>query len=309
MNKTAGTVAQKEQAALEIRGPIHIPAHVFIIAEVGINHNGDIETAKQLIDAARQAGCDAVKFQKRTIDKVYTREFLDSPRESPWGKTQRAQKEGLEFGKKEFDEIDRHCKKAGLQWSASAWDIDSQRFLQQYDLPFNKVASPILTHLSLVEEIAKEGRHTYVSTGMSDFAQIDRAVEVFRKHRCPFTLMHCVSVYPAEDSELNIFCLRTLRERYGCPVGYSGHEVGVFGPLVAVMLGATAIERHITLNRSMYGSDQSASLEPRGLEYMVRDIRSLRSALGAGEKTVSPKESANSKKLRTYWHPENSQNR
>jgi N-acetylneuraminate synthase len=302
MSQTNSTVAAAPKG-LEIHGPIQIPAHVFVIAEIGINHNGDLDIAKQLIDVAHKTGCDAVKFQKRTLDKVYTKEVLDTPRESPWGTTTRQQKEGLEFGKKQYDEIDRYCKQLGIQWSASAWDVDSQKFLQQYDLPFNKIASPMLTHLPLLEETAKEGRHTYISTGMSDFAQIDTAVEIFKKHKCPYTLMHCLSVYPAKDEELNILCIQTLRERYKCPVGYSGHEVGLLGPLIAVMLGATSVERHITLNRSMYGSDQSASLEPRGLEYLVRDLRALNATLGDGVKRVSTVEAANAKKLRYYWQP------
>ncbi len=288
---------------LEVRGPIQIPKHVFMIAEIGINHNGDLGIAKQLIDVAHKAGCDAVKFQKRTLEKVYTKEVLDSPRESPWGTTTRQQKAGLEFGKREYDEIDAYCKKLGIQWSASAWDVDSQKFLQQYKLPFNKVASPMLTHTPLLEEIAKEGRHTYISTGMSDFDQIDAAVEIFKKNNCPYTLMHCLSVYPAKDEELNIMCIQTLRERYKCPIGYSGHEVGILGPLIAVMLGATSVERHITLDRAMYGSDQSASLEPRGLEYLVRDLRALNATLGDGVKRVSPVEAANAKKLRYYFEP------
>ena len=299
-NGSKGSVSK----ALEIRGPIQISDHVFVIAEIGINHNGDLEVAKQLIDIAKKAGCDAVKFQKRTIEKVYTKEALDTPRESPWGKTQRAQKEGLEFGIKQYDEIDRYCKQVGIHWSASAWDVDSQKFLQKYDVYFNKIASPMLTHIPLLEEVAREKKHTYISTGMSDFAQIDKAVDIFKKANCSFTLMHCVSVYPAEDSELNLSMIQTLQERYKCPVGYSGHEVGVFGPLAAVLLGASAIERHITLNRSMYGSDQSASLEPRGMEYVVRDIRALRSAFGDGVKRVLDKEAVNAKKLRYYWQPE-----
>ena len=291
--------------ALDIRGGFRIPEQIFMIAEIGINHNGDINIAKQLIDVAKAAGCDAVKFQKRTLDKVYTKEVLDTPRESPWGTTTRQQKQGLEFGQKEFGEIDRYCEQAGIQWSASAWDVDSQKFLQQYDLPFNKIASPMLTHLPLIEEVAREGRHTYISTGMSTFDEIDMAAQTFKDHKCPFTLMHCLSVYPAKDEELNLMCIQTLRERYNCPVGYSGHEVGLLGPLLAVMLGASAVERHITLDRAMYGSDQSASLEPRGLEYLVRDLRALRAVLGDGVKRVTTTESANAKKLRYYWKPKN----
>lgn len=290
---------------VEIRGPFRIPDRVFVIAEIGINHNGDLDLAKQLIDVAKKADCDAVKFQKRTIAKVYAKEVLDSPRSSPWGTTTRQQKEGLEFGKREFDEIDRYCRKVGIQWSASAWDADSQNFLQGYRLPFNKIASPMLTHWPLVEQIAAEGVHTYISTGMSQLDEIERAVKIFRQSGCPFTLMHCVSVYPAMDEDLGILCIQTLRERFHCPIGYSGHEVGVFGPLAAVMLGATAIERHITMDRTMYGSDQSASLEPKGLQLMMRDIRSIQKALGDGTKRILPTELSNAKKLRHFWKPAN----
>ena len=297
----AGSLAQ----GIEVRGPFQIPDHVFVIAEIGINHNGDLDLAKQLIDVAKRADCDAVKFQKRSIDKVYPKEVLDSPRQSPWGTTTRQQKEGLEFDKKEFDEIDRYCREIGIQWSASAWDIDSQKFLRQYRLKFNKFASPMLTHWPLVEEVATEGLHTYISTGMSELDEIERAVKIFRKRSCPFTLMHCVSVYPARDEDLGILCIQTLRERFQCPIGYSGHEVGVFGPLAAVMLGATAVERHITMDRTMYGSDQSASMEPKGLQLMMRDIRSIRKALGDGTKRILPTELSNAKKLRHFWKPPN----
>ena len=237
----------------------------FIIAEIGINHNGSVEIAKKLINMAKECGVDAVKFQKRTIDIVYTKELLDSPRQSPWGTTQRQQKEGLEFGKKEYDEIDSYCKEKGIYWFASAWDEKSQVFLKQYDLPFNKIASAMLTHKKLVEMVAEEKKHTFISTGMSSFEQIDRVVNVFKKNECPYTLMHCVSVYPCPDEWCNLKMVEMLKKRYGCPVGYSGHEIGPFPSVLAVTLGAIAIERHITLDRSMYGSDQSASLEKRGL--------------------------------------------
>ncbi|MFC1988630.1 N-acetylneuraminate synthase family protein [Chloroflexota bacterium] len=272
----------------------------FIIAEIGINHNGDIGITRQLIDIAKNAGCDAVKFQKRTIDIVYTREFLDSPRESPWGTTQRAQKEGLEFGKKEYDIIDNYCRQREIDWFASAWDIESQNFIRQYDLKYNKIASPMLTHLPLMEAIAEEGRHTFISTGMSDFGDIDKAVEIFRKQNCPFTLMHCQSTYPAAEEELNLLVIKTLRERYGCDVGYSGHEISVLPPTIAVVLGAVAIERHITVDRAMYGSDQSASLEKKGVELMVRDTRRVTTVLGDGFKRVSPGEKAIAAKLRYF---------
>ena len=198
----------------------------FMIAEIGINHNGDVEIAKKLIDMAKECGADAVKFQKRTIDIVYTKELLDSPRQSPWGMTQRAQKEGLELGKKEYDEIHSYCREKEIYWFASAWDEKSQEFLRQYDLLFNKIASTMLTHKILVDMVVEEGKHTFISTGMSNFEQIDRVVSIFEKKRCPYTLMHCISVYPCPDEWCNVEMIKTLKDKYKCPVGYSGHEIG-----------------------------------------------------------------------------------
>lgn len=271
---------------------------VYIIGEIGINHNGDLEIAKKLIDAAVDAGCDAVKFQKRTVDKVYTKEMLDSPRESPWGHTQRAQKEGLEFGKADYDILDTYCREKGIAWSASAWDVDSQLFLQRYHLTFNKVASAMLTRDELLETIAAEGRPTYLSTGMSTLEEIDHAVDIFRRHGCPFTLMHCNSTYPMAEEDANLRMIATLKERYQCPVGYSGHETGLLVSLLAVAVGAVAIERHITLDRSMYGSDQKASIEPEELRELVAKIRLTERILGTGAKTLSDAELAVRKKLR-----------
>lgn len=271
---------------------------VFIIAEIGINHNGDINIAKQLISAAAGCGCDAVKFQKRTVDKVYTKEYLEGYRESPWGTTQRAQKEGLEFGKTEYDEIDRYCRELGIEWFASAWDTEAQGFLRQYNLKYNKVASALLVNEELLEMIAKEGKHTFISTGMSTYEEIDRAVEIFRQHRCPFELMHCNSTYPMKNEDANLKMLETLRVRYGCNVGYSGHEVGRIVSMAAAVLGATSLERHITLDRTMYGSDQAASLEVADFAKLVRDIRVIEKAMGTGEKTLTPAEEEVKKKLR-----------
>ena len=270
----------------------------FICAEIGINHNGDIAIAKKLIDVAYVAGCDAVKFQKRTIDKVYTQEYLAGPRKSPWGTTQRQQKEGLEFGKEEYDEIDRYCKEKGIYWYASAWDVDSQRFLQQYDLKYNKVASAMLVKDELIEEIAKEGRYTYVATGMSTMDEVDHAVAIFKKYNCPFELMHCNSTYPMPASDANLKLINVLSERYGVPCGYSGHESDIVISVSAVAMGATSIERHITLDRNMYGSDQKASLEPYELFELVRDIRLIEQAIGTGEKILSEAELEIKKKLR-----------
>lgn len=271
---------------------------VTVIAEIGINHNGDMDIAKQLIDWASLCGCDAVKFQKRTVEKVYTKEYLDSYRESPWGTTQRAQKEGLEFGKKEYDEIDRYCKEKGIKWFASAWDIDAQKFLLQYNLPYNKIASAMLTNTEFLEEVAKEGRYTFISTGMSDYREIQQAVDIFRENGCPFELMHCNSTYPMKNEEANLRLIHTLRERYQCKVGYSGHETGRIVSMAAVAMGATSIERHITLDRCMYGSDQAASLEVEDLHRLVKDIRTIEIALGSGEKTLTEAEKAVKKKLR-----------
>lgn len=282
--------------------PWPIARHVFLIAEIGINHNGDINIAKHLIDMAKDSGCDAVKFQKRTIDIVYTKEFLDSPRESPWGSTQRAQKEALEFGKKEYDEIDAYCKQVGIDWFASAWDVPSQLFLRQYDLKFNKIASAMLTHNEFVKAVVDERKPTFISTGMSTFEQIDAAVEVFRRYDCPFVLMHTVSEYPADESILNLRVMHELRQRYNCPVGYSGHEPSVSPSVMAAVIGAVAIERHITLDRAMYGSDQAASLERAGLETLIAQIRKMPAIVGDGVKRVSAAEEKNAAKLR-YWCP------
>lgn len=269
-----------------------------IIAEIGINHNGNLELAKKLINVAVVAGCDAVKFQKRTIDKVYTKEYLDSPRESPWGTTQREQKEGLEFNREEYDQIDALCKSLGISWLASAWDVESQRFLQRYNCKYNKIASAMLTNYELLEEVAKEGKNTYIATGMSFYEEIDQAVEIFRKYNCPFELMHCNSTYPMPVKDANLSLIAKLAERYHCKVGYSGHEEGTFLSACAVAAGATAIERHITLDKTMYGSDQKASLEPYELCRMVKEIRDIEEAMGTGVKILSDAELEIRKKLR-----------
>jgi len=262
----------------------------FIIAEIGINHNGSLSTAKKLINKAIEVGCDAVKFQKRTVDRVYTQEFLDSPRESSWGDTQRVQKEGLEFGKEEYDEIDIYCKEKDIEWFASAWDIESQLFLRQYNLKYNKIASPMLTHKKLLETVAEEGKYTFISTGMSTMEQIEKAVKIFRDFKCPFELMHCNSSYPTEDFNANLSCIKTLRERFDCNVGYSGHEKGMQITLAAVALGVTSVERHITLDRFMYGSDQFASVNPMDLIKICKIIRIIEKSMGSGIKTLREEE-------------------
>lgn len=279
---------------------------LFVIAEIGINHNGDLSIAKQLIDVAVEAGADAVKFQKRTIDRVYTQEFLNSPRESPWGNTQRAQKEGLEFGVEQYREIARYCKEKGIEWFASAWDIESQHFLRQFNCNYNKIASAMIVDEDLLREVASEGRHTFISTGMSTTADIDRATSIFREAKCPFELMHCVSTYPMEDEDANLQRIISLRERYGCDVGYSGHEIGLAVSYAAVALGITSLERHITLSRAMYGSDQSASIEPAGFRQLVGAVRKIEKAMGNGEIDIQPKEVPIAKKLRAHLNWESS---
>ena len=272
----------------------------FIVAEIGINHNGDVEIVKKLISMAKDCGANAVKFQKRTIDMVYSKEFLDSPRQSPWGTTQRDQKQGLEFNKDGYGAIDKYCKELGIYWFASSWDEKSQEFLRHYEVPFNKIASAMLTHKNLIEMISREGKHTFISTGMSKISEIDRVVDIFRKYNCPFTLMHCVSIYPCPDEWCNVKMVATLKNRYNCLVGYSGHENGVGPTTIAVALGAVAIERHITLDRSMYGADQAVSLEKRGLELVVRDSREVKKTLGIGEKIMISEEEKIKHKLRYF---------
>lgn len=256
---------------------------IFIIAEIGINHNGDLAIAKELINVAVDAGADAVKFQKRSIDLVYTKEFLDLPRESPWGSTQREQKEGLEFGLEEYQEIDKYCKEKGIEWFASAWDLESQKFLKQFDLKYNKIASAMIVYDDLFKEVASEGKHTFISTGMTTEEDITKVVEFFRSMNCPFTLMHCVSTYPMKDEDANLNAIKTLRDKYNCDVGYSGHEVGLAVSYAASAIGITSLERHITLDRAMYGSDQSASVEPAGFRMLVGAVRKIEQAMGDGK--------------------------
>ncbi len=271
---------------------------VFIIGEIGINHNGDINIAKKLIDGAVFAGADAVKFQKRTIEKVYTKEELDKYRESPWGLTNREQKMGLEFGIEEYNEIDRHCKEKGIEWMASAWDTESQEMMRRYNLKYNKVASAMITHGELLRMVAEEGKYTFISTGMSSMEEIGKAVDLFRDADCPFELMHCNSTYPMKDDEANLKLIPVLREKFNCKVGYSGHEVGLMPSCAAVALEATSIERHITLDRAMYGSDQAASIEVMGFYRLAGYIRTIEKSLGDGKKTVTEKEVEIKQKLR-----------
>ena len=273
---------------------------LFFIAEIGINHNGDINICKQLIDLAANSGCDAVKFQKRDINSVYTKEFLDGYRESPWGTTQREQKEGLEFNKEQYEEIDTYCKKKNIEWFASAWDLKSQLFLKEFDIKYNKIASAMLVNEELLQMVASEKKHTFISTGLSTMRDIEKAVNIFRNKNCSFELMHCVSTYPMKDADANLRTITTLREKFKCNVGYSGHETGLAISYAAAALGITSLERHITLNRAMYGSDQAASLGPQGLKKIVPEVKKIQIALGDGIKRVLEDEIPIAKKLREH---------
>ena len=260
-----------------------------------------MDIAKLLIDIAKSCGADSVKFQKRTVELVYSKELLDSPRESPWGSTQRAQKQGLEFGEREYREIDAHCKERGIEWFASAWDMESYRFLRKFDLKHNKIASAMIVHEDLLKAVAADQKYTFISTGMSTLANIDRAVEIFRAANCPFEVMHCVSTYPMLDEDANLLAIPALRERYKCLVGYSGHEVGLAVSYGAAALGITSLERHITLDRSLYGSDQAASIEPAGFRMLVGAVRKIRNALGDGKIGLPTKEEFGiARKLRAH---------
>ena len=253
----------------------------YMIAEIGINHNGDLNLTKKLIDIAKENKFDAVKFQKRDIELVYSKEILDTPRESPWGKTTREQKIGLEFEKKEYDEIDIYCKKKNINWFASAWDINSLKFLDNYKLKYNKIASAMIVDLNFLEEVSKRKQHTFISTGMSTKGDIDKAVEIFNNNNCSFELMHCVSTYPMKVEDANLSTINQLKENYNCDVGYSGHENGVVVSLAALMLGISSLERHITLDRTMYGSDQAASLEPSGMKFLSESIKKMLLSIGS----------------------------
>lgn len=275
---------------------------VFVIAEIGINHNGDIELAKKMIDNSVDAGADAVKFQKRDIETVYSKQILDAPRESPWGKTQRDQKTGLEFEKKEYDIINDYCEQKKIKWFASAWDLKSLSFLSNYDLEYNKIASAMIIDEKFLDAVAKQKKYTFISTGMSSYDHIDRAVKIFRDNNCEFELMQCVSAYPFEDGMANLNLIKAMREKYKCKVGYSGHEKGGLAiSVAAVALGATSIERHITLDRTMYGSDQAASLTQEGFKNLVKAIRKVEKAIsGENTKEILDIEKDVAKKLRLH---------
>lgn len=279
--------------------PWEIADHVYVIAEIGINHNGDLDLALELISQAAQAGCDAVKFQKRVPELCVPESQKHQMRDTPWGRMSYLEyKERIEFGKREYDAIARRCQELNIDWSASAWDLPSQEFLRNYERPFNKIASAIITDTQLVRSIADDGIKTFMSTGMSTLEEIDRAVDVVVARQCPLELMHSVSTYPAEERDLNLLMIRTLRERYSVDVGYSGHEASVSPSVTAVLLGATSLERHFTLSRAMWGSDHAASLEPEGMRKLVGSVRKLKRTLGNGVKVVLPGEVEVAKRLR-----------
>jgi N-acetylneuraminate synthase len=273
----------------------------YLIAEIGINHNGSIEIAKQLIDLAKEAKFDAVKFQKRDLDIVYTKDLLDSARESPWGTTQRDQKKGLEFEKKEYDQIDQYCKNVKIDWFASAWDSNSLKFLDQYNLKYNKVASAMIVDKNFLKEIAERKKHTFISTGMSSVEDIDNAVKIFKDSKCSFELMHCVSTYPMKVKDANLLTIEALKRKYQCDVGYSGHENGVAISLAAFSLNISSLERHITLDRTMYGSDQSASLELKGMINLTESLNKMFEAYGEEKLgNITEDEKPIAKKLRAH---------
>ena len=273
---------------------------LFLIAEIGINHNGDMSICKKLIDVASISGADAVKFQKREINNVYTQEFLDSPRDSQWGTTQRDQKLGLEFNYDEYMEIDAYCKEKNIEWFASAWDLDSQKFLQKFNCKYNKVASAMIVYKDLLEMVSKEKKHTFISTGMTTYDDIKQAVDIFRKNNCSFELMHTISTYPMKDENANLLMINTLKDKFQCNVGYSGHESGLAISYAAATLGITSLERHITLDRSMYGSDQAASIEPAGFIQLIGAVRKIEIAMGDGVKKTIPEEAPIAKNLRQH---------
>jgi len=273
------------------------PSHpVYVIAEIGINHNGDLNIAKQLIDVAVECGCDAIKFQKRTISTVYTSDELDKYRESVFGTTNRQLKEGLEFGEEEFAEIAEHARGLAIDWFASCWDEQSVDFIEQFDPPCYKIASASLTDDKLLCHHRKYGRPIILSTGMSTLEEINHAVNVLGKD--DLILMHCTSTYPSQPDELNLRVIEFLQDHYAVPIGYSGHETGLVTTIAAVVKGASCVERHITLDRSLWGSDQAASVEPLGLKRLVRDIRVIERALGDGNKRVYESELPIKEKLR-----------
>ena len=275
---------------------------VFIIAELGTNHMGDVKVAKEMITIAKSAGCDAIKLQKKSVEKIYTKEFLDSYLISPWGTTQREMRLHREFSDKELLQITKHAKNLKIPFFFSCWDIESQKQMRKFKPKYNKIASAMLIHEKLLELVSKEKKYTFISTGMSTMKDIEKAVKIFRKNKCPFELMHTNSAYPMKNEEANLNLIPILKKRFKCDVGYSGHETGSSNvSLPAAMLGATSLERHFTLDRTWYGHDQAASLEPTGLFKLIRDIRTIDVILGDGKKRIWESEIPNIKKLRQIF--------
>ena len=274
---------------------------IYIIAEIGINHNGDLNIAKELIDIAKVAGCDVVKFQKRNPDVCVPEHQKTVLRQTPWGEmTYLDYKYKVEFNRQEYDEIDLYCKDKNIKWTASPWDLDSLDFLTQYNIPFIKIPSALLTDLELIKASAESGKAIILSTGMSTLEEIDAAVNIIKttNDSVEYSILHCNSTYPAPIEDLNLRCIQSLKDRYQCPVGYSGHEFGLTTTIASICFGASIIERHITLDRTMWGTDQMCSVEPQGLIKLVRGIRELDSALGDGLKRVTQGEEVIKKKLR-----------
>jgi N-acetylneuraminate synthase len=273
-----------------------------IISEIGINHNGDLDLAKKMILASKKCGADLVKFQKRDVNLVYDKDTLNQKRESPWGTTNRDQKLGLEFEKKEYDEIEKFCKEIGIDWFASAWDLNSLKFLKNYNKKYNKIASAMIVDIDFLNEVAKEKKHTFISTGMCTFDDIQKAINIFNQNECSFELMHCISAYPFDNYKANLNLISILKKKFNCAVGYSGHEKG--GQLIswaAAALGITSLERHFTLDRTLYGSDQSASIEPEAFSRLVRGVRDIEKAIsGSSEKKILSEEIEVAKKLRAH---------
>jgi N-acetylneuraminate synthase len=280
---------------------------IIFIAEIGINHNGSLDTAKEMINISSESGADIVKFQKRDVETVYSKEILDAPRESPWGTTTREQKYGLEFGEKEYDEIDAYCKKKGIEWFSSAWDLKSLEFLKKYKSKYNKIASAMIVDKKFLRSVALEKKHTFISTGMCELNDIDEAVKIFRENKCSFEIMHCISAYPFDENKIsaNLNLINFYKERYKCNIGYSGHEKGGLAiTLAASGMGISSVERHITIDRSLYGSDQSASIEPAALKQLISSIRKVENAFSNNKKTMLDEEKPVAKKLRAHLNYE-----
>jgi len=277
----------------------------FFVAELGLNHNGDINIAKQLIDMAKKNTFNAVKFQKRTPELCVPKSMRNIMRETPWGYISYLEyRQKIEFGRNEYDEIARYCKDIGIEWFASAWDIPSFNFLKRYNLKYHKIGSGMITYTELLEAVATEGKPTFISTGMCrDWGPIDKAVNIFKSHNCPFVLMHAVGIYPCKSNQCNILSIQALKKRYNCEVGYSGHERDLLPSILAVVMGATVIERHITLDRAMWGTDHAASLEDRGQQLLIRDINLIPQILGSCGKTCYDAELKKAKQIR-WWENE-----